>query len=412
MKRKEEPFDLTQRTIFGLLSHNLFQLPFEPEDGVDWKAVFRESKQQAVAFQVFMDRGRLTRMPEELQQEIQTYLFRRMIKNLQVHAHHTDLHRMLSANGIRYVVLKGAASARYYPDPQSRSMGDVDFYVEKSDFERALALFREAGFDAGELDHICHVVLRKKPMHLEMHHTPAGVPGGQMGQIILGYLSDLREQACLVENKTVTCYCPSDFHHGLIMLMHLQHHLLAEGIGLRHLCDWAVFVNKFRGTEFPELFRKRLKSVGLWRLARILSLCAVRYLGLDEQTWMTERRSDLQAADALMEDILSGGNFGNKDRQRAYEGMFISDRGKNGVADRRLRMAFRSLNRITFAKYPIFRKIPILLPLGWILAFGGYLFRTHKRNRQGSQIHVLSAYQKSAPRIRLYQSLGIYEPES
>ena len=62
MKRKEEPFDLTQRTIFGLLSHNLFQLPFEPEDGVDWKAVFRESKQQAVAFQVFMDRGRLTRM--------------------------------------------------------------------------------------------------------------------------------------------------------------------------------------------------------------------------------------------------------------------------------------------------------------------------------------------------------------
>ena len=133
MKRKEEPFDLTQRTIFGLLSHNLFQLPFEPEDGVDWKAVFRESKQQAVAFQVFMDRGRLTRMPEELQQEIQTYLFRRMIKNLQVHAHHTDLHRMLSANGIRYVVLKGAASARYYPDPQSRYKGDVDFFVEKSD---------------------------------------------------------------------------------------------------------------------------------------------------------------------------------------------------------------------------------------------------------------------------------------
>ena len=412
MDRTQESFDLTQRTIFGLLSHNLFQVPFAPETGVDWTAVFRESKQQAVDVQVFMDRERLTGMPEELYQQIQAYLFRRVVKNIQVHAHHTELHRLLTGHGVRYVVLKGAASARYYPDPQSRAMGDVDFYVQKSDFEKALELFREAGFEAGELDHICHVVLRKKPMHYEMHHTPAGVPGGQVGQIILGYLSDLREQACLVENKTVSCYCPSDFHHGLIMLMHMQHHLLAEGIGLRHLCDWAVFVDKFHGTEFPELFQEKLKKAGLWRLARILSLCAARFLGLGELPWMREGKGDEQAAAALMEDILAGGNFGNKDRQRAYEGMFISDRGKNGVGDRRLRMAFQSLNRITFAKYPIFRKIPVLLPVGWIMAFVGYLFRNHKRNSQGSQSHVLSAYRKSAPRIRLYQSLGIYEPES
>ena len=163
--------------------------------------------------------------------------------------------------------------------------------------------------------------------------------------------------------------------------------------------------------EFPNLFGDRLKKVGLWRLARMLSLCAVRYLGLPEQPWMIEQKRDDHTAAALMEDILSGGNFGNKDRQRAYEGMFISERGKNGVSNRRIRMGFQSLNRITLAKYPFFRRVPILLPLGWFLAFGGYLFRTHKRNKGGSQIHVLSAFRKSAPRIRLYQSLGIYESE-
>ena len=411
MKYTQESFDLTQRTIFGLLSHNLFGASFVPEDGVDWQAVFRESKHQAVALQIFSEWDLLASVPEELKSEIRVYLFRGMMKNIQIHAHHTQMHRLLSERGIRYVTLKGAASARYYPDPQSRIMGDVDFYVEKADFEQALAVFQEAGFEAGDLDHICHVVLRKKPMHLEMHHTPAGVPQGPVGATILGYLKDLREQACLVENKAVTCFCPSDFHHGLVMLMHLQHHLLAEGIGLRHLCDWAVFVGKFRGMEFPNLFGDRLKKVGLWRLARMLSLCAVRYLGLPEQPWMIEQKRDDHTAAALMEDILSGGNFGNKDRQRAYEGMFISERGKNGVSNRRIRMGFQSLNRITLAKYPFFRRVPILLPLGWFLAFGGYLFRTHKRNKGGSQIHVLSAFRKSAPRIRLYQSLGIYESE-
>ena len=31
---------------------------------------------------------------------------------------------------------------------------------------------------------------------------------------------------------------PAPFHHGLILLLHTVHHMLGEGIGLRHLCDW------------------------------------------------------------------------------------------------------------------------------------------------------------------------------
>ena len=85
--------------------------------------------------------------------------------------------------------------------------------------------------------------------------------------------------------------------------------------------------------------------------------------------------------------------------------------GKDGVENSRLSRAFQALNRITCIKYPFFRRFPVLLPIGWVLAFGCYLIRTYKRNRRGKQIHVLSAYQKSAPRIRLYQSLGIYESE-
>lgn len=402
---------LTHDTIFGLLGQHLFGVPFAPEQGVDWEAVLRESRNQAVFGQVFANCYQLPGVDKEMQDGLWNLLAKTTMKNMRVHAQHTDLHKLMTAHGIAYVTLKGAASARYYPDPQSRAMGDVDFYVAESDFDRALTVFQDAGFEASGLDHICHVVLRKGRVHMEMHRMPAGVPDGEVGEIVKGYLSTLREDACLVRSSLVTCRCPSDFHHGLIMLMHMQHHLLAEGIGLRHLCDWAVFVNHFRGEEFPELFREKLMAVGLWKLARLLSVCAAEYLGLPQQRWMIERETDRELAHALMADILTGGNFGSKDRQRAYEGMFISNRGKDGVQNNRIGHGFQALTRITYMKYPFIEKHPVLLPFGWAAAVGGYLVRTRERNQRGQDIHAFSAFQKSAGRISLYQQLGLYEPE-
>lgn len=408
---QRESFDLTQRTIFGLLGQQLFDVPFAPEEGVDWEDVLRESKNQAVFCQVFADCHALPGMDEELRNETWNRLAKGTLKNMRVHAQHTDLHSLMTGHKIPYVTLKGAASARYYPDPQSRGMGDVDFYVGEGDYDRAMEVCRDAGFEASGLDHICHVVLRKGRVHMEMHRMPAGVPDGQVGEIVKAYLSTLQEDAILVQNPQVTCWCPSDFHHGLIMLLHMQHHMLAEGIGLRHLCDWAVFVNHFREEEFPGLFREKLQAIGLWRLARLLSLCAVCCLGLPRQSWMVEDAADSELALALMEDILSGGNFGRKDRQRVYEGMFISNRGKDGVRNRRISQGVQALTRITYMKYPMVEKYPVLLPFGWVAAVGGYLVRTRERNKKGYDIHALSAFRKSASRISLYQQLGLFEPE-
>ena len=76
-------------------------------------------------------------------------------------------HEMGNA-GIPYVILKGCASAFYYPDPSKRLMGDVDFLVKESDLEQAGEILRQEGFVPWEEDHICHVVYRKDVTHLEM----------------------------------------------------------------------------------------------------------------------------------------------------------------------------------------------------------------------------------------------------
>jgi hypothetical protein len=413
MKNTDLPsFDRTQRTVFGLLSRTLFGAAYTPEPDVDWTAVYRESECQAVRLQTFCNHHLIPDIPPDLREQISQYLTRAMLHNTRIHARHTEVHRLMMEEGIPYTVLKGAASACYYPSPMTRAMGDVDFYVDRAHLAETVALFERLGFVLSESDHICHRVLRLGDAHLELHFDLPGLPEGDVGQTVRGYMRDLCGETVLLKNGLVTCNRPSDLHHGLIMLMHLQHHLLAEGIGLRHLCDWAVFVHHFRGSEFPDLFEDKLRAVGLWRLARLLSLSASLYIGLPGQDWMRERPEDEETAHALMLDIMAGGNFGRKDRQRAYEGMFISDRGKDGVKKRRLREGFHALNRITYQKWPPCKRSPLLLPIGWAVAITGYLFRNRRRGRNRDSVSALDAYRKSAPRIELYQKLGLYEPES
>ena len=145
---QRDRFDLTTRTICALLSQTLFGVPYTPELGVDWNAVFQESRQQSVCIQVFSSCNQIPDFPAELHAKIQTFLIRSISHNARIHAQHTELHKYLSALGVSYTVLKGAASAAYYTDPLSRAMGDVDFYVDKSDLDRAVALFQKEGFEA------------------------------------------------------------------------------------------------------------------------------------------------------------------------------------------------------------------------------------------------------------------------
>jgi hypothetical protein len=409
-------FDLTQRTIFGLLSQTLFGAAYTPEPDVDWTEVYRESENQAVRLQTFANHHLIPGIPDELREEIRRYLAAAMLRNARIHGEHTSLHRLLSENHVPYSILKGTASASYYANPLTRAMGDVDFYVDPADRPRVTELLRENGYTVQDYDgadpHAFHLAVKKDHIHMELHYQFPGVPDLPVAETLSELLSDMREKAVLMQNGLTTCMQPSAFHHGLIMLMHLQQHLLNEGIGLRHLCDWAVFVHHFKGDEFKRIFKNKLKSVGLWRLARLLSLSAVLYIGLSEQSWMRENPEDEETARQLMIDIVAGGNFGRKDRQRAFEAKFIGRQGKKDSSKSRLVKAISAVNESFRVRWPIMKRYPLFLPFGWIYSVCGYLIHNRQRRKKGKQIRILHAYQKSEARGLLYDQLHIYDPET
>ena len=393
-----------QRALFSLVGHNLFGTPLEIPEDVDWKEVIKESIAQSLPLIAFKNYRELP-IDEGTADKLHGLLRRCTASNISCFKGHGYLHELMTKNGIPYTVIKGAASAFRYPDPLLRNMGDVDFYVKPEYVERAREIFLSEGFEFDKSEHPFHLGMGKESMRLEMHFAPISAPKGEIGDAFAEYWSDICERAELTRDVLAEYYLPSDFHHGFILLTHLRSHMVQQGVGMRHVTDFAVFANSFSDEEFTEIFKERLKRVGLWKFAKAVALVAVILFGMPHKAWMGE---DYEVARALAEDISVGGNFGRREKSRGLETVFILDYKSTGKASCGFVRAFRAANSIVDRHWGWVKKFPLVYPIGWAYFAIRFLFKRLTGRIDGN---VLKSYKQSGDRLRLYESLELFKPE-
>ena len=285
-----------QSDLLSLLSQKLFT---KPTSVLITDSIKAEARAQAVSTLITSD-------------------YKTLGKNIRVINAHAELTGILSS--ISFITFKGYASAYYYPQPIYRPMGDVDFIVSPENYNAAVERLINAGYTRTGSEHERHEAFRKDKITFELHSEIKGIPNGADGIItdsataerkVRGYLSDLIASARTVEIQQGKVVIPDNFHHGLIMLLHVAGHMINDGgVGLRHLCDWAVYVNRVD----VEKFMPQLQDIGLWTFASQLTAVSSRYLGLPKKEWAGEWPNEFLSS--LIEDILAAGNFGKKEAGR------------------------------------------------------------------------------------------------
>lgn len=399
----------TEQTLLFLVSDALNgnARPLET-DKLDWTALKYEAYIQTVSVLAFSGLNNGMCGEEELD-SIRKLLKIQMGRNIAVNKAHVFLHSVMHSAGIPYTIIKGAASAAYYPDPFVRSMGDVDFLINRSDYEKADALLTEKGFRRSDRGHFYHIVYEYNDCRYEMHFEPAGIPDGRVGAVVQGYLADILD--CAREQETVfgEITVPSVFHHGLIMLLHMSHHMTTEGIGLRHLCDWAVFVKGFTDEEFCSVFEEKLRQIGLWDFTKLITRICILTLGCPEKSWAGER--DIELEEGIVRDMFKGGNFGQKSGARTHESLLISNASKGGIEEKSMVGQFiESVNDIIYAKWPASKKCKLLLPFGWLFYLGRYVLRSLFGKR--TKIEPKKIITEATTRKTLYGKLNLFVTDS
>ncbi len=397
-------FNHTQTTLLGILSQVLTGKQFHIPTDTDWEELYRLSKAQAVAAMVFPCVAKQC-ADRRVFEQWKSFAMRSLQKNMNIHIQHTELHNLLTEHQIPYCIIKGCASAKDYPDPLMRAMGDVDFIILEKDWEKALKVLTEDGFAVSGENHAFHISLSKKNVDMEMHHEPFGIDenGGAMLQKIV---PELVYNSVEVKNDIACFRMPDDFGHGIVILLHAYRHLVDAGIGIRHLCDWAVLVSRYSNDEFISVFRERFQELGIWRLAQVFGATAHRYLNIPYQPWMGEK--DAEVCEMLMQDILNSGNFGRNDADRWTQNKAIYN-VKNQISENNgMRQLIHTLNQNALEMYPRAMKCIFLRPFGWIILGIRYVFRVCTGRRK----KVSSNFAKTVNmRKNLYQQLRAFQTE-
>ena len=403
--------DEVKLSLLDIVGYQLFG-GVRPEVCADIRAVLREAKAQTVYAAVFpfLQDELMSGFPDDYK-SAQEDFFRNVIINTNNFQEHGELHELMERQGIPYVAIKGLSSAAYYPVPSLREMGDVDFLVYERDFERAKQAVLGIGFavDHGDDDKGIHIAFKRDPMSIwEQHRSINGIPEGDVGKLIQREIDSTIETARMITLDGTACRVPDTFHHGLIILLHMISHMTSEGIGLRHLSDWAVFVNRLTDDEFYELFADKFKTFGVWKYAQIMTCVSEKYLGVGHKRWAENKEINDELLRGVIADIMSGGNFGKKDANRYREIKYISNRGERTVDNKNvIAQAFGTLNQKTYADYPWIEKRKFFWPIGWTAEGGRYVGLLIKGERKSKGTSEM--LKEAARRKDIYSMMDLFE---
>ena len=379
---------LVGRALFSANEQSL------PPD-TNWKSLYMEAKNQAITLLLYdcLTDAERSMMPTELLDQWKREALSILWWNEQLLAEQKEILSQIAASGIPCVILKGTSSAIHYPKPQLRASGDIDILVAPENKLAVRDLLEKRGYRRPDSHHHCHYSMSKGRKVVELHWEPNGLPDNAVGQAIRDYLKPFPAQAQVADHTFMLPPCPQ----ALVLLLHKLEHIVNTGLGLRQLCDWAVFVHKeVTPTLWTEL-SALLDSFGLLLFTKVVTRICVDHFSLpvDDAPWCMD--ADPTLCRELLQDILRTGNFGKKE-ERYGQRLFT-----NPQANNRISSFFRTGISACQTHWPACKHFPLLLPAAPVVL----LLRYRKQRKLGQRpaFHPIQMYRGAAQRQKLNAAL-------
>lgn len=396
-----------QSFLLHILSCAVQRRDPEPQAaGINWSALLEEARYQAVSLLLFDALPRLTPpVAEDVYQESFRDARRCIVANMRAEHAQNELIRELDGLSMPYVILKGESAAAFYPNAQLRQLGDVDFLVTPEHADLLTDHMQSIGYTHSWEPGDYHQVLQKPGALLELHRSVAGVPEGAARQPVQEFLDTLLQERILLRAESGSFYAPCHSHQALILLLHMQHHIVAKGMGLRQLMDWACLINAtWQDSFWEDRLLPLLRTIGLYTFAAVTTRLCSLYLGSHCPAWA--QQADTELCHALMEDILSSGNFGRKDDDRAGSLRMLPNWETEERSQGKLRLLYRTLRHSALTHRPELQDKPVRLFFVMLGRAVRYIFLFLR----GKRPNLLRASAHADKRRAIYQQLHMFEP--
>ena len=352
-----------------ILNYNGGEVPIPPKD-LDWDELFRLAIRHSILNLVYYG---VEALPAECKpgQKHYHYLYQSAMREVVRSCNQTEgteeLLRAFEEDKIDVLAVKGCYTKRHYPQPEMRTMGDVDILCRTSQHQQCKNTMLRLGYDS-ETEGRKHDNYQRKPyMNVEMHRDLVAVDSEHYP-----YYENIWDRVKLREGHQYV-YEMSLEDEYIYNLIHLVEHFQNGGVGIRFVMDVYVY-NRIETMDWDYVERE-LKSLGLWEFFGHISKLAQKWFG--EGVSYTEE--ELVMLDKIATYIVANGTFGTA-RNHAAVAVAKGGRGKF-----LLKALFPNLKNMQ-SMFPWLEKWPILLPYSWVLrGVRSVLFRRQNVKAQMSK---------------------------
>ena len=255
-------------------------------DQIDWNSVMTLAEKQGLTAVVL---DGVEKLPEK-QMPPKTLLLQWIGSTLHSFEQRYELYRRAIASlagfyydhGFKMMVLKGYACSINWPIPEHRPAGDIDIWLFGKYSLADEVISREAGINVDTSEHH-HTVFFWKGFMVENHYDFINVHHHKSNADFERILKELgQDDSQFVEVYGKRVYIPSPNLHALFLLRHAMIHFAATEITLRHLLDWAFFVEK-NTNEIKWSWQKEvLNRFGMTEFFNIVTAICIEDLGFDK----------------------------------------------------------------------------------------------------------------------------------
>jgi len=226
---------------------------------VDWQELYAIAKKQCLVGVLF---DGIKKLPAEyvgMKKELllQWMAESQMLEKANVRLNYAAIQvsEWFRKKGFRTCILKGQGNALMYPNPYSRTPGDIDIWVEGGD-KRVISFVRSISPHEKACYH--HIEFPSyKGVEVEVHYRPSFLLCFWHNRKLQKYYERVKEEqfshrVMLGEQGEIAI--PTVEFNLIFQLTHIYSHLMNEGIGLRQLVDYYYVL-----CDFYKVYQKSSK---------------------------------------------------------------------------------------------------------------------------------------------------------
>ncbi len=279
----------------------------------------------------------------------------------------SKLSQELKAFGIEHCVLKGSSLAELYPMPELRISGDVDILINPADEKRVMKFLEERNFIVKERE--------EKSQNFTATHQKAGLFeihvklfDSEFDKYILQGKFKVKEPFDKMITPEGTELNRLGKNDGLYFAAsHMIKHFVKDGLGLRQISDWLLYVKKYENEVDMNEFNSVIRELSFERFINAIYTIGNKYFKMDF-------KCEFENPGDILSDIDSGGSFGHNDRDRAkYKTKLLNnlygksegDKYKN-VLIRLFKIAFPSRRTLIQKGFIHKNSTVFMIPFGWV----------------------------------------------